>query len=97
MFLKTQLRKYAVEWISNRPPDSKSNIHEIYEYLRIDFSNECEAAGSVPSGEPHYTNDVRQAIRDCRLSGIIRKVGQRRDGNWQRTKKPAENSRASGL
>jgi len=89
MFLRTQLRRYANEWISSRPADAVFHVHEIYKYLEANFADECKAAGSVPSGEAHYTNDARQAIRDCRGSGLIKKVGCSRDGCWQRTKKAA--------
>ncbi len=86
MVSKTQLRKYASEWISKQVADSIFHVREIYN-LTDNFPDECDAAGRVPSGEAHYTNDARQAIRDCRPAGLISKVSQRRDGYWQRTKK----------
>ncbi len=79
MFYRTHLQKYAVEWIESQPKNAKFHVAHIQDYLATSFPLECLAAGTVPSGEIHYLNDARQAIRKCR--GILRKC---RNGRWRR-------------
>jgi hypothetical protein len=79
MFYRTQLQKYVVEWIRNQPKNAKFHVCHIQDYLANSFPLECLAAGNVPSGEAHYLNDARQAIRKCR--SFLRKC---RNGRWKR-------------
>jgi hypothetical protein len=74
MFLKSQLRKYAVEWIELLPSGKSFAVSELYSYLRSSFPDECDAAGFVPSGEPRETNCARFAIRDCSSHKVIKHI-----------------------
>jgi len=85
--LKTQLRKYATEWIENRPEGTVFHLYDLYRYLEESFQQECDSAGiTVSDQRPHYEKDARQAIRDCKDNGIIKhgRKGRWKRGWWQR-------------
>jgi len=86
MHLKTQIRKYATEWIENQSKGTVFHVYKLYDYLADTFPLECLEAGTVPTGETHYENDARQAIRDCKDRGLLKKSrkGQWKRGYWQR-------------
>jgi len=84
MFDRSRLQKYAVEWIENQPRDAKFHVTHIQDYLVESFPFECLEAGNVPSGEPHYLNDARQAVRRCRTGLRKCRVGRWKKGWWQK-------------
>ena len=88
MFSKTQLRKYATEWIERQPKGTVFHLYDLYKYLETTFPEECESAGvTVSDGKPHYESDARYGIRDCKDRGIIKhtRKGRWKEGFWQRT------------
>jgi len=84
MYYKTQLQKYAIEWIENEPSGSKFHVSHVQDYLATNFPLECIAAGRVPSGETHYLNDARQAVRKCRSTLNKCRKGRWKRGWWQK-------------
>jgi len=86
MFLKTQIRKYATEWIEKVPKGTVFHVYKLYDYLADTFPVECLEAGAVSTGEAHYENDARQAIRDCKDRGLLEKSrkGRWKKGYWKR-------------
>lgn len=87
MFIKTQLRKYATEWIEGQPKATVFHLYDLYKYLEAKFPDECGSAGvTVSDGKPHYESDARYAIRDCKDRGIIKhgRAGRWKRGVWQR-------------
>jgi len=81
MFLKAQICKYATEWIEKLPKSTVFHVYKLYDYLAETFPLECLEAGSVSTGEAHYENDARQAIRDCKNRGLLEKS---RKGRWKK-------------
>ena len=63
--MKTQLRKYAVEWIENHPK-GKFHLFRLYDYLADHFQLECVIGGNVSTGEPRYQIAVAlHSLVDC--------------------------------
>jgi hypothetical protein len=82
MFLKTQIRRYAVEWIETLSRGKQFSPSDIYNYIKNRFLDECDEAGYTADGlEPKYQKDSRWAIQDCKHRGEIR---QSYHGYWER-------------
>lgn len=82
MFLKTQLRRYAVEWIEKLSRGKLFTPSDVYAYLKTNFGKECDEAGYTPDGlEPKYQKDARWAIQDCKFRHLIR---WSHHAHWQR-------------
>lgn len=82
MFLKTQIRRYAVEWIEKLSKGKQFSPSDIYSYVKNNFPDECEEAGFTPDGlEPKYQKDSRWAIQDCKHRRLIR---WSRHASWER-------------
>ena len=82
MFLKTQIRRYAAEWIQKLPKSKPFTPSDIYTFLKNGFPEECDAAGYTADGlEPKYQKDSRWAIQDCKNR---REIRQSRHGYWER-------------
>jgi len=82
MFLKTQIRRYAVEWIQKLAKGKQFTPSDIYNYIKNRFPEECEEAGYTADGaEPKYQKDSRWAIQDCKNRREIRQTSY---GYWER-------------
>ena len=82
MFLKTQVRRYAVEWIEKLAKGSVFHLSQLYQYLKADFAEECDQRGFTSWGEPRYQHDARWAVQDCKFRRMVRLTGKR--GTWER-------------
>ena len=60
MDLKTQVRRYAVEWIEKVPKGKIFHISDLKKYLYARFPDECDEKGTTPDGkEPKWEKDAR--------------------------------------
>jgi len=87
MSAKTQLRKYAVEWIENQATGKVFHLFDIYKYLETDFPEECRTAGiTVSDGRPYHEFASRDAIRHCKIQKVIAhtRKGRWKEGYWKR-------------
>jgi hypothetical protein len=87
MSAKTQLRKYAVEWIENQATGKVFHLFDIYKYLETDFPEECRTAGiTVSDGRPYHEFAARDAIRHCKIQKVIAhtRKGRWKEGYWKR-------------
>jgi hypothetical protein len=82
MFLKTQVRLYAKEWIERLSVGRIFHLSELYEYLKSNFPDECKEIGYTADGkEPKFEKDARWAVQDAKHTRLIRRVTR---GRWKR-------------
>jgi hypothetical protein len=85
MLDRTEVRRYAVEWVEQRPKGFVFHLSDLYRYLQAKFPTECDEQGFTPDGEPKWQKDARWAIQDCKHRKLIRHTGySEKSGKWER-------------
>lgn len=85
MLDRTEVRRYAVEWIEQRPKGQVFHLSDLYKYLQATFPSECDEQGFTPDGEPKWQKDARWAVQDCKHRKLIRHTGiSEKSGRWER-------------
>ena len=83
MLVKGEVRRYAAEWIEQLPKGNVFHLSDLYEYLKANFSDECDERGMTPDNkEPQYEKDARWAVQDCKFGKLITLAHPR--GCWRR-------------
>lgn len=78
-----RIRLRAQNWIKEQSKGEIFHLSKLYGQLYEKFIDECDARGIMDGREPRYKHDARQAIRDCKDSGIITHVGSFRSGRYR--------------
>ena len=82
---RTEVRRYANEWIEGLSRGHVFHLSDLYKYLQAKFPSECEKQGFTIDGEPKWQKDARWAVQDCKHRRLIRHTGNsEKSGKWER-------------
>ena len=70
MVRQKEVRGPAYDWICDRPLEAIFDLSELYKFLERNYPTETSGRGDAAS-EPRFQDDVRWAVKDAELRGLI--------------------------